>query len=171
LPEPCPAEGSAAARDFGSARHKVLYIEDNLSNLKLIDRILAKRGDVEVVSAMQGRLGVELARQLQPRMILLDLHLPDVPGEGVLRRLREDPRTASIPVVMVTADATAGQVQRLVSAGATAYLTKPLDVSLLLQVVDDILTPMQSSAVSNLTSLSVSSTVGSPSPRRHNVGH
>jgi CheY-like chemotaxis protein len=132
---------------------------------------LAKRGDVEVVSAMQGRLGVELARQLQPRMILLDLHLPDVPGEGVLRRLREDPRTASIPVVMVTADATAGQVQRLVSAGATAYLTKPLDVSLLLQVVDDILTPMQSSAVSDLTSLSVSSTVGSPSPRRHNVGH
>jgi PAS domain S-box-containing protein len=139
LQKPCPGGAQSPGDDSHSGRHKVLYIEDNLSNLKLIERILAKRGDVEVVSAMQGQLGVDLARQHQPRMILLDLHLPDMPGEGVLRRLREDPRTASIPVVMVTADATAGQVQRLLTAGATAYLTKPLDVPMLLQVVEDVL--------------------------------
>ena len=120
-------------------RQKVLYIEDNLSNLKLIERILARRGDVEVVSAMQGRLGVELARQHHPTMILLDLHLPDVNGEEILRRLREDPLTSAIPVVIVTADATSGQVQRLLTAGATAYLTKPLDVAKLLSVIDDVL--------------------------------
>lgn len=120
-------------------RQKVLYIEDNLSNLKLIERILARRNDVEVVSAMQGRLGVELARQHQPTMILLDLHLPDVNGEEILRRIREDPLTSTIPVVIVTADATAGQVQRLLSAGAAAYLTKPLDVAKLLSVIDDVL--------------------------------
>ncbi len=88
---------------------------------------------------MQGRLGVELARQHQPTMILLDLHLPDVNGEEILRRLREDPLTSAIPVVIVTADATAGQVQRLLSAGAAAYLTKPLDVAKLLSVIDDVL--------------------------------
>jgi PAS domain S-box-containing protein len=139
LPKPCPAGALPAGELSDSRRHKLLCIEDNLSNIKLIERILAKRDDVEVLSAMQGGLGVDLARQHQPRMILLDLHLPDVPGERVLRQLREDPRTASIPVVMVTADATIGQVQRLVSAGATAYLTKPLDVALLLKVVDEVL--------------------------------
>jgi CheY-like chemotaxis protein len=121
-------------------RHTILYIEDNVSNLKLMERVLARRGDVELVTAVQGRLGVELARQHRPAMILLDLHLPDVTGEEILRRLREDAVTSSVPVVMVTADATGGQVQRLLSAGATAYLTKPLDVGQLLIVVDTILT-------------------------------
>lgn len=171
LPKPCPAGALPAGEESGSGRHKVLYIEDNLSNIKLIERVLAKRGDVEVVSAMQGRLGVELARQHQPRMILLDLHLPDVPGERVLRQLREDPATESIPVVMVTADATVGQVQRLVSAGATAYLTKPLDLTLLLKVVDDVLAMHAVTVLSDLTDLGVSSTLGVPQPRRHNAGH
>jgi PAS domain S-box-containing protein len=122
-------------------RHKVLYIEDNPSNLRLIERILARRGDIDVVSAMQGRFGIELARQHHPSLILLDLHLPDISGEEILRRLLDDPATASIPVVMVTADATVGQVQRLLSAGAVAYLTKPLDVARLLSLVDEMLAP------------------------------
>ena len=138
LPRPGSRRSAGAGGDEG-ARHKILYIEDNLSNLKLIERVLAGRGDIELVSAMQGRLGMELARQHQPRMILLDLHLPDLTGEHVLRRLRDDDATASIPVVMVSADATTGQVQRLLSAGATAYLTKPLEVAKLLSVVDDVL--------------------------------
>lgn len=118
---------------------KLLHIEDNPSNLRLIERILSRRDDVVVVSAMQGRFGIELARQHQPALILLDLHLPDISGEEILHRLREDPATSAIPVVMVTADATAGQVQRLLSAGAAAYLTKPLDVAKLLEVIDGIL--------------------------------
>jgi CheY-like chemotaxis protein len=139
-PEPIPAATAPSnGHREGGPTHKLLYIEDNPSNLRLIERILARREDVVVVSAMQGRFGIELARQHQPTLILLDLHLPDISGEEILRRLRDDPLTSSIPVVMVTADATPGQVQRLLSAGAAAYLTKPLDVAALLKVVDDLI--------------------------------
>jgi PAS domain S-box-containing protein len=131
--------GAETAGDATADRHKVLHIEDNLSNVKLVERILAQRADVEVVAAMQGRLGLELAHEHQPILILLDLHLPDMDGDQVLQRLRDDPRTASIPVVMVSADATPGQVQRLLAAGATAYLTKPIDVRDLLRILDQAL--------------------------------
>jgi signal transduction histidine kinase/CheY-like chemotaxis protein len=130
-----PAE--APARPAAPTRRKVLHIEDNLANLNLMERILGQRGDVEVVAAMQGSLGLELAREHRPALVLLDLHLPDMSGERVLQRLRDDPETSSIPVVMVSADATTGQVQRLLAAGASAYITKPVDVSALLRVLDD----------------------------------
>jgi signal transduction histidine kinase/CheY-like chemotaxis protein len=117
---------------------KVLYIEDNVSNLRLVERILARDGNIELVSAMQGRLGVELAREHQPALILLDLHLPDIAGDEVLRQLRDDPQTSGIPVVVVSADATAGQIRRLLGEGALAYLTKPLDVSELRGLVDSL---------------------------------
>ena len=86
---------------------------------------------------MQGRVGLDLARDHRPDLILLDRHLPDVPGDEVLRLLREDPRTRDIPVVIVSADASPGQAQRLLDAGARAYLTKPLDIQKLLAVVDE----------------------------------
>ncbi len=117
----------------------VLYVEDNLANLNLVQRVMERRSEVEIMPAMQGRLGIELARQHQPELILLDLHLPDVSGDEVLQSLRDDASTASIPVVIVSADATPGQVQRLMAAGASAYLTKPLDIRELLRVVDVLL--------------------------------
>ena len=86
---------------------------------------------------MQGRLGLELAREHLPALVLLDLHLPDISGDEVLQRLRDDPVTAKIPVVIVSADATPGQIQRLLNAGALAYLTKPIDVAELLGMLDD----------------------------------
>jgi CheY-like chemotaxis protein len=69
-------------------------------------------------------------------LILLDLHLPDISGDDVLQQLRRDPATANIPVVMVSADASPGQVQRLMNTGALAYLTKPIDVNELLKLLD-----------------------------------
>jgi PAS domain S-box-containing protein len=129
------------AASSGRERHKILHIEDNLSNLKLVERILARRADVEIVPAMHGRLGLELAHEHRPVLVLLDLHLPDMGGEQVLQRLRDDAVTASIPVVIVSADATPGQVQRLLAAGATAYLTKPIDVRELLRILDEVLEP------------------------------
>jgi CheY-like chemotaxis protein len=119
-----------------SATHKVLYIEDNLSNLRLIERVLTRRPDVTLVSAMQGRLGLELAREHRPMLILLDLHLADIGGEEILSKLLADPATAAIPVVIVSADATPGQVARLLTAGAVAYLTKPIDIDQLLHEID-----------------------------------
>ena len=96
-------------------------------------------GDIEIVPAMQGRLGVELARQHKPVAVLLDLHLPDIDGEEVHRRLRDDPVTQHTPVVIVTADATQGQVGRLLAAGAHSYLTKPLDVPAFLAMIDGLM--------------------------------
>lgn len=114
----------------------VLYIEDNLSNLRLIEQVLARRPHATLLSALQGQLGLDLAREHRPDLILLDLHLPDLSGEEVLRQLLEEPRTRDIPVVILSADVTPGQVERLLAAGAQAYLTKPLDVRKLLALVD-----------------------------------
>jgi PAS domain S-box-containing protein len=119
----------------------ILYIEDNVSNLRLIERIISDRPQVRLLSAMQGSLGLELARDHLPDLILLDLHLPDIGGDEALRRLREDPATRTIPVVMISADATQAQIDRLLAAGANEYLTKPLDVKRFLQVVETTLDP------------------------------
>jgi PAS domain S-box-containing protein len=117
----------------------ILYIEDNVSNLRLIERIISDRPHVRLLSAMQASLGLELARDHLPDLILLDLHLPDMAGDEALRRLRQDPRTRTIPVVMISADATQAQIERLLAAGADEYLTKPLDVKRFLEVVEAML--------------------------------
>ncbi len=119
---PAPADEA----EHGSAT--LLYVEDNLANLSLVETFLQLRPGWKLVPALQGRFGVELAREHRPDLVLLDLHLPDIPGEEVLRRLRADPRTAGIPVVVISADATRDSLDRLRLAGADAYLTKPLDL-------------------------------------------
>jgi CheY-like chemotaxis protein/anti-sigma regulatory factor (Ser/Thr protein kinase) len=114
----------------------VLYVEDNLLNLRLVQEILAMRPQVNLISAMQGRLGLELAAKHRPDLVLLDVHLPDMPGSEVLARVRSDPALTDIPVVVLSADATDNQIQRLLAAGAQAYLTKPLDIPLFLETID-----------------------------------
>ena len=118
-----------------SVRRKILYIEDNLSNLALVEQIFAHEHDIDLLSAMQGQIGLDLARQHRPDLILLDLHLPDLPGWEVLARLQENEATSQIPVVVISADATKRQIEKLLSAGAHAYLTKPLDLAEFYQVV------------------------------------
>ena len=105
-------------------RRKVLYVEDNLSNLRLVERLLESRPDVEIVAAMQGRMGLELARQHEPAVILLDLHLPDMPGADVLRELRDDPTTASIPVIIVTSQVLEQTDQDRLLAEADSVISK-----------------------------------------------
>ena len=117
----------------------VLYVEDNLSNIQLIEKILARMPDVALISAMQGRLALDLARAQQPALILLDLHLPDMHGELVLQNLRADPETKHIPVVIMSADATQHQVEHMLSVGANAYLTKPINVKEFLTMVGEML--------------------------------
>ena len=119
----------------------VLYIEDNVSNYRLIERLLSRWPAVRLISAMQGTLGLDLVRQHRPDLILLDLHLPDISGDAVLRRLQTDPLTREIPVILISADATSGQIERLLGAGAQVYLTKPIDVRQFLSTVGDFLGP------------------------------
>jgi len=123
--------------DLSRESWTLLYIEDNLSNLKLIETLLERRPVVKLLSAMQGGMGLDLARRHRPNLILLDLHLPDMLGENVLKWLREYPETRDIPVVILSADATTGQIQRLLEAGAQAYLTKPINLKQFLHVIDE----------------------------------
>src|SRR5947209_2313642 len=134
-----PRDGAAnGARQPSSepASRSILYIEDNLSNLALIEQMLAERPGTALLTCMQGKVGLDLARQHTPDLILLDLHLPDLDGHEVLRQLKSLDTTRDVPVVVISADATASQIDRLMKAGAMAYLTKPLDVVEFFRVVD-----------------------------------
>jgi PAS domain S-box-containing protein len=128
------AVGTPSDRTFA-----VLYIEDDLANLGLIERLLARRPSIRVIPAMQGRIGLNLAREHQPDLILLDMQLPDVPGSEILHRLQADLRTRLIPVVTMSSDPSPEQVERLLASGAHACLAKPVDVKELMIVLDDIL--------------------------------
>ncbi len=130
--------GPAECADPGT-RGRLLYIEDNLINVRLVEHILRRRPGVEFMTAIQGSMGLALAREHQPDAIFLDLHLPDMEGEAVLQRLLGDPLTASIPVVILSADATPGKVSRLHRAGARDFMTKPLDIARFLATVDALL--------------------------------
>jgi CheY-like chemotaxis protein len=107
--------------------------------------MLAERPAIELMTAMQGRVGLELARKHVPDLILLDLHLPDLPGWQVLHQLKADHATRDIPVIVISADATAPQSSRLLSAGARAYLTKPLDIAEFLRVIEETIYPREPS--------------------------
>jgi PAS domain S-box-containing protein len=120
----------------GMVAGTMLYIEDNLTNLELMQRLVERRPGVRLLHAAHGRMGLDLARTGHADLVLLDLHLPDMTGMEVLGQLRADPATAAVPVYIVSADATAGQVARMKSAGAIGYLTKPLDVRRILDVID-----------------------------------
>jgi PAS domain S-box-containing protein len=133
-----PARGPAVLRD-ARVEHTVLYVEDNLATVALVESIFALRPNVRLLTAMQGGIAVELAREHVPDLIVLDLHLPDLNGDEVIELLHEDPRTAAIPVVIYSADATDRQANRLLDAGAVAYLTKPAKVMEFLAMIDRIL--------------------------------
>ena len=114
----------------------VLCIEDNDSNYRLIERTLAQRPEVKLISGKLGSSALPLAEKHLPDLVLLDMHLPDLLGDEVLSMLKSHSTTAEIPVVVISADATPGTIDRMLRAGASAYLTKPLDISNLLEVVD-----------------------------------
>lgn len=117
----------------------VLYIEDNLSSLRLVESLLRRRGQVQLLTATHGRMGLDLALEHHPDVVFLDLNLPDLHGTDVLARLKADPDTRATPVIILSADATKGQTERLLSAGAAAFLTKPIDVKVFLASLDEAL--------------------------------
>lgn len=117
----------------------ILYVEDNLSNLRLVECIIARTTDVRLISCGLGADAVPVAARERPDLVLLDLNLPDMSGRDVLHRLQLDPLTADIPVVVLSADATPGQKQRLLRSGARAYLAKPIDVASFKSVIEEVL--------------------------------
>jgi PAS domain S-box-containing protein len=129
------------AVDPGAGSHAnstatLLYIEDNHTNARLMRAVVGRRGNWTMIHAEDGHIGLSQALNLQPDLIFLDLHLPDMHGIDVLRALRADPITTDTPVVIVSADASPGQIERLQAAGALTYVTKPFDVTAVLRLLD-----------------------------------
>ena len=119
--------------------HTVLYLEDNLSNLQLIEQIFKYRPTIKLLIVTDGKTGLEVASEQPLNIILLDLNLPDIPGTEILHKLKTNQKTKHVPVVVVSADATPAQINRMLKAGAYAYLTKPLDIQQFLTIIDEIL--------------------------------
>jgi CheY-like chemotaxis protein len=115
----------------------LLYIEDEIVNYMLVERILEYRPRVKLRHAERGQIGLEIAVATQPRMVLLDLNLPDMNGDEVLRELQANPATAEIPVVILSANATPSAIEKLLTAGAKNYITKPFDIDPFLAVIDE----------------------------------
>ncbi len=113
----------------------VLCIEENPLDVKLLEGVLRVSPGVKVMSAMQGRLGLDLAREHRPEVVIVDVNLPDMGAESVVKLLKSDPRTNPSRIVVTTDDPLRTEAMRLRAAGAYAYLAKPLDVGELIGVL------------------------------------
>lgn len=130
------AGSEAWSRELADRRQTVLYVEDNPANIKLVAQILARRENIRLLTTHASDLGIELARSRRPDLVLLDINMPGMDGYQVLRELRADPGTRTIPVIAVTANAMPRDLERARAAGFDDYLSKPLDLSLFLKAVD-----------------------------------
>jgi len=123
----------------GGPLKTLLYIEDNPANLSLVEQLVLRRSDLKLLTAIDGYTGIELARTYQPDVILMDINLPGISGFGCLKILQDDAATAHIPVLALSANAMARDVEKGVEAGFFQYLTKPINVSQFMGALDQAL--------------------------------
>jgi len=116
--------------------HTLLYVEDNPANLRLVEQIIARHPDIRLLTAVDGRSGIEIARVSQPDVILLDINLPGINGFEALRTLRSDPSTAHTPVIAISANAMPRDIERGLKAGFFRYITKPIKVDEFMEALD-----------------------------------
>ena len=128
------AQPPQVAREAGV--RTLLYVEDNPANMRLVEQIIARHPDLNLLAAVNGNSGIEIARDKQPDLILLDINLPDISGFEVLKILREDPVTAHIAVIAISANAMPADIKRGLKAGFFRYLTKPIKVDEFMEALD-----------------------------------
>jgi CheY-like chemotaxis protein len=143
---------AVAPADAGAEPVSLLYIEDNAANIEVVTRFVKPRADIDLRSVMTGEAGVEAAQRDLPDLILLDMHLPGIGGEEVLSRLRAEPATAGIPVAVLSAEASPAVIRRMRASGVIAYLTKPLDLAQLGELICSFRTREPSDASPGTTS-------------------
>ncbi len=129
------ARGETLAR-ADTYMHTLLYVEDNPANLMLVEDIIARRPDIRLLSAMDGTLGIAIARASLPDVILMDINLPGISGIKALKILAEDPATAHIPVIALSANAMPRDITKGLEAGFFSYLTKPIKVNEFMDMLD-----------------------------------
>jgi CheY-like chemotaxis protein len=134
-----PHDGDVTTGSESNERCDVLYIEDDPSTFASVKLLLGTKRALRVLQATNGEAGLAFAQACAPKLILLDLDLPDIHGSEVIQRLQKDPATAGIPVVVVSGDATPSQIERLLVLGARNYLTKPFTAQPFLAVIDEVL--------------------------------
>ncbi len=127
---------ASARPPVATAGHTLLYVEDNPANLMLIDKLVARRDDIRLLSATDGIQGVDMARLSQPDVILMDINLPGISGIEALRLLRADPLLARIPVIALSANAMPHDIEKGLAAGFFRYLTKPIKLKEFLDTLD-----------------------------------
>lgn len=125
----------------GFADKKILLIEDNLANVKLVEQLMQSRPNVRLIVAMQGNLGIDLARKHRPDAVILDVNLPDTDGFEVVKKLRQDPELQDLAILVLTADATASTKLRLKEIGVQAFLAKPIEVPVFFATLDGLFKP------------------------------
>ncbi len=114
----------------------LLYVEDNPANLALVQQLIARRSDLKLLSAIDAHIGIQLARTYQPEIILMDINLPGISGFGALKILQNDPITAHIPVMALSANAVPREIEKGLEAGFFRYLTKPIKVNEFMNALD-----------------------------------
>jgi PAS domain S-box-containing protein len=129
----------AAPAHSGAPLHTLLCVEDNPANLMLVEKLLERRPDIQLLVAKDGIRGVEMARAARPDVILMDINLPGISGLVALGILAEDPETAGIPVVALSANAMPNDIKRGLAAGFFRYLTKPIKVNEFMDTLDSAL--------------------------------
>jgi CheY-like chemotaxis protein len=112
----------------GAPQRTVLYVEDNPANMKLVEQLIARSPEIQLLTAVNGTLGIEIARAAQPQVILMDINLPGLSGIEALKILRNDPATAHIPIVALSANAMPRDIAMGLELGFFRYLTKPIKV-------------------------------------------
>jgi CheY-like chemotaxis protein len=125
-----------AIRPIDAPQKTLLYIEDNPANMKLVERLIDRRDDIKLLTAVNGSLGIELAKSSLPDVILMDINLPGISGIEALKVLREDAATAHIPVVAISANAMARDIEVGQQLGFIRYLTKPIVVEEFMATLD-----------------------------------
>ena len=129
-------ERDHVATRASSPQRTLLYVEDNPANMVLVEKLTARRGDLKLLTAIDGHLGIQMARTHRPDVILMDINLPGIDGFGALEVLREDPATAHIPVIALSANAVPRDIAKGLKAGFFSYITKPIKVNEFMDALD-----------------------------------
>jgi CheY-like chemotaxis protein len=116
--------------------HTLLYVEDNWADLRMVEQIIARHPNIRLLTAINAKSGIEIARDAQPEVILMDINLPDMSGFKVLKILRSDRATAYIPVIALSANAMPVNIESGLEAGFFRYLTKPIKVDEFMEALD-----------------------------------